>query len=407
MIPFLTVILVVSILLLTMIQTILVVNYRWFVRDNTLPSTDVEIEDSDLAKSAIILCLRGYELGTADCLAELVGQIYPDFELHIAFDSESDPAVTQVKEFFENHKSKAQLHYFSPLPKCSYKCSAIAHVVGELDESIEFVAFCDGDAIVDEYWLRDLVVPMLSDKRIGATTGNRWFSPVDVSNASLVRKHWNAAAVVQMQAYDIAWGGSMAIRKSVIEKCGLVDRWSKSFCEDTLLASALKKHGLKLHRVANLVIENNEGTNLRECFSWIVRQLLTVKLHHSHWPLVMLHGVSTGIATIVTPIAAVALFASGNLLAGRSVLFAWIVYQLANIILLTLIGIANRTAMKHRNSAIDDKSLTTPTLTELVVSGLLVQVLHPLAVLKTMVLQSVKWRDVCYRIAGRHVRVQG
>jgi hypothetical protein len=247
---------------------------------------------------------------------------------------------------------------------------------------------------------------MLSDKRIGATTGNRWFAPTDISSAALVRKHWNAAAVVQMQTYDIAWGGSMAIRTSVIEKCGLVDRWSRSFCEDTLIASALKKHGLRLHRVANLVIENNEGTNLRECFNWIVRQLLTVKLHHSHWLLVMLHGVSTGIATIVAPLAAIGLFASGNLIAGRSVLVAWLVYQLANIVLLTLIGIANRRAMKNRNSAKDEKALPVPTLTDLVTSGLLVQLIHPLAVLKTMILQSVQWRGVRYRIAGRYIRVQ-
>lgn len=404
MIQSLAILLVVSVLLLALIQTILVINYQWFMRDSV--DHDVEGEDFDFPKASVILCLRGYEPGIADCIAELVGQNYPNFELHIAFDSESDPAHRQVVEFFENHKSKAHIHTFKPQESCSYKCSAIIHVVSQLDESVEFVAFCDGDAIVDEMWLKDLVLPMLSDTNIGATTGNRWFSPVKSSLGSQVRKNWNAAAVVQMQAYDIAWGGSMAIRRSVIDQCSLTDRWSKSFCEDTPLASALKKERLKTHRIANLIIENNETTNLRECFAWIARQLLTVRLHHPGWPLVMLHGLITGVATIIAPTASVLLFISGAIVAGRSVLLAWLVYQIVNAVLLTLIGIENRKAMTQRNASKDHRAIEQPSGMTVFGAGILVQLLHPVAVIKTVFTQTVQWRGIAYRVSGRHIRVR-
>ena len=198
----------------------------------------------------------------------------------------------------------------------------------------------------------------------------------------------------------------MAIRRSIIEPCNLIERWSNAFCEDTLLSWALKKERLKSHRVANLIVENNETTSLPGCFEWLVRQLLTVRLHHPGWPLVMLHGLFTGIATIVAPFACVVLFVNGYFFGGRSVLLAWLIYQILNAVLLALIGIGNRKAMARRDVSRDHQSIEEPSGFQLIMAGILVQLLHPVAVIKTMFAQKVRWRDVVYRIAGRRIRVQ-
>ncbi len=391
---------VVLVLLLALMQTLLVVNYRWFFRD----AAPIEQDDDNLPSAAIILCLRGSEEGIPDCLAELIGQDYPDFELHIAFDAREDLAVQQVEDFFENHNANAnsnanaKLHFFEPLPNCSYKCSGIVHVLGQLNEKFEVIAFCDGDAIVDTNWLRDLISPMLDDQGIGATTGNRWFDPAEATAGALVRKHWNAAAIVQMQAYDIAWGGSMAVRRSSIEKCGLIEIWSGSFCEDTALTAALESNALRLHRVPNLIIENNESVTLKNCYDWIARQLLTVRLHHPGWPLVKAHGVITGIATLGAPLIALPLLATGYFIAARSILIAWLVYQGLNVILLTLIEHCNRSAMAQRESSANDHQVPKPSLGLRIWSLFLVQLLHPLAVIRAMRMEIVEWRGITYQL---------
>ena len=410
MISLLTILLIISILLLTLTQTLLVIRYTWFHRDPEPESgLDRRIDTAqrlvNLPKAAIILCLRGEEESTPDCIAELVGQDYGDYELHIAFDSQNDPAVPQVEAFFENHSANAKLHFFEPKDECSYKCSGIVHVLERLGDDIEIVAFCDGDAIVDANWLQDLVQPMVEDETIGATTGNRWFAPFDNAIGAQVRKHWNAAAVVQMQAYDIAWGGSMAVRRSTIENCKLSERWSKAFCEDTLLTDAMmQQSGLKLHRVPDLVIENKETTNVADCFSWISRQLLTVRLHHRLWPLVMAHGISTGLATIVAPLAIILLLATGYFYEFRSLLIAWVVYQVLNFVLLKVIERCNRSAIDQRQRFSQPASPKKKS-SDRFLSLMYVQVLHPLAAIRTMTMKNVSWRGVEYAIDNKQLRV--
>ena len=196
----------------------------------------------------------------------------------------------------------------------------------------------------------------------------------------------------------------MAVRRNVIEQCGMMEIWSKSFCEDTSLAVALSSNGLQLHRVANLIIENTESSTWRECFHWIARQMLTVRLHHPGWPLVLGHGIITGVATIVAPIVAIILLVSGNFFAGRSLLIACLVYQVLNVALLMLIEHCNRDAIAQRNPASKNPAAKPP-LRLRIWSLFMVQVLHPLAVVDAMKMKSVEWCGVNYQLNGNQIRV--
>ena len=397
MINFLALLLTFAVLLLSLVQTVLVAKYYWFHHAGRneppfRPSAKVP------SKAAIILCLRGYEESVPECLAGLIGQDYPDFELHIAFDSKNDPAFEQVEGFFEGGREGVYLHFFEPQSSCSYKCSGIIHVVERLNNDIEIVAFCDGDTLVDENWLTKLATPLLADKTIGVTTGNRWFAPYDKGIGGLIRKQWNAAAVVQMQAYDIAWGGSMATRRSVIRDCDLTEVWARSFCEDTSISDPLKKHGLRLHRIPDLIVVNREATTIKNCVPWISRQLLTARLHHPLWKFVKAHGIAT-LVVLAAPIVMVLLFKSGYMIAGRRLLFAWLIYQFVNIALLWVIKYCNSKALA---SAQDDGSNSGSAGQDGDIFGmLLVQLVYPLAFTSAWFANSVSWRGIKYLISER------
>ena len=397
MISLLAIILTVVVLALCLIQTVLVYRYyRFHQHEEQFSAINFGTGRAAATppKAAIILCLRGQEESVPDCLAGLMGQNYPDFELHIAFDSPNDPAVTQVRDFFGSRISDVQLHYFEPQASCSYKCSGIVHAIGQLNSDVEIVAFCDGDAIVDEQWLEILTAPLLQDKSIGATTGNRWFSPYDGKIGGLLQKQWNAAAVVQMQAYDIAWGGSMAMRRSTIEDCGLIEIWKRSFCEDTPSTAALQQKGLRLHRVPDLIIENRESTSIEDCLKWISRQLLTVRLHHPQWKMVKAHGFATIAATLLVPLLTIIAIFFGLLTSASWLIFAWIVYQVCNVVLLSLIQRCNLKAMaaagtrEPNNNETPDGNL---------LSVFLVQLLYPVAFIKAVLAKSVSWRGIEYQ----------
>ena len=96
------------------------------------------------------------------------------------------------------------------------------------------------DTIPHRTWLRELAAA-LADEQVGAATGNRWYMPQQPTWGSLVRLFWNAAAIVQMWFYGIAWGGTLAVKTKVFRESDLLERWGNAFCEDTMTFAALKR----------------------------------------------------------------------------------------------------------------------------------------------------------------------
>ena len=394
---------------LTLIQSILVIGYRRFLLDRKLDSREPmnAAVDSSLPKAAVILCLRGNDESLAECLTGIIGQDYPSYEIHTVFDSHDDPAVATVRDFFADRETLVHMHFFEPLPNCSYKNAAICHVVNQLDPTIEAIALCDADAIIDQNWLHDLITG-LKDPEVGATTGNRWFSPLEPLAGSLFRKYWNSAAIVQMQAYNIAWGGSLAIRRKVIDECNLLEKWSQAFCEDTMLSRILSSHGYRTRRLPQLVVENHESTSVRDSLHWITRQLLTVRLHHPDWILVLAHGVFSAIATWIAPIATILFLLLGNFEAARATGVAFFVYQIVNFLLLWVIEFNNNAVLRDRESfnRIEPASIDRGALLDHLKAVALTQILYPIAVVKAALATDTSWRGVRYDFGDGQIRVK-
>ena len=185
-------------------QSVYVLLYR-----RQLRKPEVLAENKFNPRTAIILCLRGVDPDLQACLEGIANQAYDNFELHIVMDHESDPSQTVVKNFVTHHADKTfrvNVHTLDKIDRTgSLKCQSLVYVINKLSHETEVVAFIDADAIVNAQWLIQLVDP-LAASNVGATTGNRWFSPPDDRLGTWVREIWNAAAIVQMQLYDIAWG---------------------------------------------------------------------------------------------------------------------------------------------------------------------------------------------------------
>lgn len=228
-------------------------------------------------------------------------------------DCAEDPVIDIAKEVLRSlDNDQAIEHHFhvllAPLPNCSLKCSSLIHAISQLHSDVSVVASLDADAVVSPNWLETLIAPP-ENPDVGISSGNRWFQiPATQKAGSAVRAVWNAAAVVQMYLYQIPWCGSLASRRDVINDCDLLDRWSNAFCEDTLLAQAVKELGLVVARPIEVVVVNEESTSCYSEFRWIRRQLLTVRLHHSRWPLVLLHGLSVGLPIVCLLVIAWGLF---------------------------------------------------------------------------------------------------
>ena len=311
------------------------------------------LEDENYRSAAVVLCVRGTDPTLEECLAAILDLDYPDFRVRIVADDANDPACKIARGMIDSSSIDVQLMIVSqPLETCSLKCSSLIHAIEEVKDEVEFIALIDADTKPHSTWLSELVAPF-TDDAVGATTGIRWYTPAE-NIGSMMRHIWNSAAIVQMEAYRIAWGGTLCFRSSVFGNGELLKKWSLAFCEDTMTASELTKQNLKLASVPTLVMSSDETTQVSTFVRWMSRQLLTSRLYHPAWFMVVAHCVATTLGPLIAVVFLVTALVSQDYLSSLWLAGILVTYEIIAIFLLIVIGsgvkagAANRTLSNRK-----------------------------------------------------------
>ncbi len=355
--------------------------------------------DEACPKTAVVLCLRGRDPFLETCLERLLEQDYPDYRLHIVVDSRQDPAWAVAQSWAERYGDRrVRVEPLDDrLATCSLKCSSVVQAVGRLDPSVRVAAVVDADTMPHAGWLRELTSP-LADESVGATTGNRWYMPAGGSWGALVRYLWNAAAVVQMYWYEVPWGGTLAVRRRAIDQLDLPSRWRRAFCEDTMLYHQLGQGGWRVRFVPSLMMVNREDCSLAACGAWISRQLLTMRLYHPRWPLVLLHGFGTSLLLAVTVVAAIVAAWRRDWPSASWLGSGLIAYEAIMVGLLAPMELLVRRIVRSRGGSTG--WLSWKTFFRVIPAIALTQVVYTLALIGAEFARKVSWRGVHYRIDG-------
>ena len=175
---------------------------------------------------AVVLSLRGADPSLEACLAGVLAQDYPAYQVHIVVDSAEDPALAVVANVLaRGHAPNAAVHVDirrDRSERCSLKLIAQRQVLSRLEEPVAVVVFLDADSVPSAGWLRAMAAPF-ADRRVGGATGVRWATPVESRSGTLARHVFNVLSFPQSYLYRIPWGGSLAVRKSAIHQAGLLD----------------------------------------------------------------------------------------------------------------------------------------------------------------------------------------
>lgn len=353
--------------------------------------------DASCLKTAVILCLRGSDPFLRACLTSVLNQDYPHYDLHIVVDSRQDPGWAIAERATAAHGS-SNVHMKPlavPRPTCSLKCSSLVQVVSELDDSYEVIALLDADTVPHRTWLRELVAP-LAEERVAVATGNRWYVPTAASWGGLVRRLWNAAAVVQMYWFHIPWGGTLALKLDFVRRSDLLRRWGNALCEDTMLYTVAKQMGYRVAFVPSLMMINREGCSPAGFYRWVRRQLLTTRLYHPAWRMVVGHGLSTSVAQLT----GVAVLGTAAIL-GNGEAAAWIVAALGlywgiMLALLTAIEGGVRHAVEPRGETL--KGARCADMPRVLAAMAMTQVVYAAALSSAIFLRIVDWRGIRYRV---------
>jgi cellulose synthase/poly-beta-1,6-N-acetylglucosamine synthase-like glycosyltransferase len=327
------------------------------------------------------------------------GRRYPCYDLRIVVDSPEDPAWETVERIVA--RSGAMNVRVRPLtnrrPTCTLKCSSLLQAISELDASYEAIVLIDADVVPHYTWLRELVAP-LSDDRVAATTGNRWYMPASPSWGSLTRWVWNAAAVVQMDWYRIPWGGTLALKMDAFREANLSERWAHTFGEDTLLYGAFRPLGYRIAFVPSLMMINREECSIATFYRWVCRQLFTTRLNHPAWPLVVGHGLAVSLAQWIGIVSVILAWVARDGLAARWLLAGMGLYWSIMAGLLMAMEGSVRSVLAARSEPTD--WLKVSGLFRIAAAMLLTQAIYPIALLHAWGLREVDWRGIRYRIHG-------
>jgi hypothetical protein len=357
-----------------------------------------------LPEVAVVLPLRGADPSLEACFEGLLAQDYPAYRVHIVIDSAEDPAQALVARLLAEAGPRAACMHVETRrilgPDCSAKLSAQRQALTALDGKIAVVAFLDADCVPAPNWLREIVAPF-SDKRVGATTGFRWSAPRDQGWGTLARYAFLGLIFPQHFLYRIPWGGSLAIRKSAVESTGLLEHWTRCLGEDTSAYGPLRSAGLRLAFVPAATQVNSEATDLSGAQAFMLRQILSARLHHVFWPLILAANVATIVSFLISSLLALVGIIGIVLSILGVATQLWKLTAFAIIPALYCVGLLLALAIGDRLVRRAVSAPPPPWGPKVVAAAAIAAVSSGYAMLAAPFARSIEWRGITYDIAGR------
>lgn len=261
--------LVISSVFAILLLVVLVVQVKWANRFVDLYRPSTTPMPTYFPHVGVVMALRGADPFLKNNLQGIMSLDYPDHEIRIIVDSEEDPAFAVVEHMRRDMGAdnvEVEILHLSQ-ETSSLKNSALIQGIKGCSDKCEVFAWLDSDTVPHPGWLQDLIGP-LQDEKVGASCGIRWYAPPTTTVANYVRHVWNCAAILQMVAYQIGWGGAFAMRKSVYKEIDLESKWVRALVEDTLASNEILLGGRRVEFVAACTMTNPESATLE-----LVRQI--------------------------------------------------------------------------------------------------------------------------------------
>ena len=244
--------------------------------------------------ASVVVPGRGLEPGLAENLRSLLAQDYPAYEVLFVFDREDDPAIDVVEALIKTSQVASKVVIAGPATDSGQKVHNLRVAVSRIDPKSEVLVFVDTDARPERQWLRQLVAP-LADETLGASSGYRWFVPLNGGIASQLRSVWNASIASALGSdtrKNFCWGGSTAIRRITFERLNVSERWRGTVSDDFTLTRILREANLPIHFTPNCLVPSFGDCDFRELLEFSTRQIKITRVYAQHLWLPLLLGSS-------------------------------------------------------------------------------------------------------------------
>lgn len=236
-------------------------------------------------RTALIVPCKGIDARFRSNIRSFFEQDYENHHLLFVVEDQSDPAYQELAGLKSELAGRSRALDIQVLvaglsQSSSQKIHNLLYALDRVPADSEVLAFADSDICVHRDWLSHLVRPLHVSKR-GATTGYRWFVPTTNNPATLALSAINAAVsqFLGSSLFNLAWGGSMAIRTEDFRRLRIGEIWSQTLSDDLSLSRAVKRAGLKITFVPECLVASFESSTWRRLYEFGRRQLLITRVY--------------------------------------------------------------------------------------------------------------------------------
>jgi len=231
-------------------------------------------------KACLVMPCKGAEPGLEANVQAMLRQDYGDYFVVVVVDSQQDPAYAIAGSIFaRNFSVNAQILVAQPHARASGKVAALLTALTDTKGQAEVYAFVDSDAWIPPNWLTELVDP-LEDESVGATTGFRWYFPLQGGIWSHLEAAWNASGTNLLfdARYNFPWGGAMAVRAETLNTIGIGNAWANAVSDDMALNLALRQYSYRIVFLPQCTVATFNQVNLSHLLEWATRQTVLTRV---------------------------------------------------------------------------------------------------------------------------------
>ncbi|MBE7472099.1 MAG: hypothetical protein DPW09_20985 [Anaerolineae bacterium] len=258
--------------------------------------------------------------------------------------------------------------------------------------------FADADIQPHRTWLQEMIAPF-AEPQVGAVTGcfRRVPALANFRLGNYLAGLFGAGIVTGMTSDVIAglWGGSLAIRRSVVEQLGLRERLATEIVDDIAIMHALHQTQMVRRFVPSCTLKSYCDMSASASIEWLVRQFQFSQIYFKKlYFFYYVFGLPYAFSILAAPLAFIYGLASGNgLIIGATVSF-WLSVVLVGLLLYQSIPVNPASVSPH-----DSRYQLIPWL----VVTPLAFVAGALALLKTLVrvrrgILTMHWRSIEYKV---------
>jgi cellulose synthase/poly-beta-1,6-N-acetylglucosamine synthase-like glycosyltransferase len=231
--------------------------------------------------AVIVPCKGRDDAHFEDNLVRMINQQYAGpVQFVFSVESDVDPALPVLQSLarqFEN----VWVCVAGLATQCSQKVFNILQGMACITD-IDIFLIADADIQPHHTWLQEMVAPF-SDPDIGAVTGYYRRLPLKphFQLGDYLLGLSNACLTITMSdnRYRSLWGGSMAIRESIMDKHNLYQWLSTEIVDDMALMQALRQYRIKRHYTPSCTVKSYCDMSLHNSIEWQVRQFQYLQIY--------------------------------------------------------------------------------------------------------------------------------